>query len=415
MGVRFTRRGGMVGPGAPRGYGGIMALLLGALPAAGADLAPVAPHAAWPARSVDGPCPAEISVSLTPVWHIDCGADSEPVIGRLVAAASGLDGEVLLVDSQLARVLVVNGRGEIVRCVGTKGEGPGELTGAFRAVRLRDGRFAIADGAEQPTAKVGRRGSVVLLDDRLQPAGELLVGGDPGKLPVCTLRELRYAGDEILAVTYRYQVVPPLVTSVLELSRVDPSNAQREVYARRVYSTEFGEAVTKEAEAFEPYSGGRCDISRTGDIAFATDRDEWSVAIGLADGGGVWLKREWPRVKRSEAELDDVYNDYGGSEGVELVPWKPVIRSLGWRPSGTLWVEAEGTPASDGAVACYDEFSATGEWLARISVSIPGTTDNPRLELLADGRIIVLEGFGRHAGGTKRDLTPRVTLYELAR
>lgn len=415
MGSRSVHRRKTVGPGALAGGGSVLMLLVGAIPGARADIPALEPHAGWPVRTVDSACPAEIGVVATPVWRIDCGADSEPVIGRIVAAASGLDDAVLLVDSQLSRVLVVDGGGEIVRCVGTEGEGPGELTGAFRAAQLSDGRFAIADGAEQPTAKLGGRGRVVLLDGQLQPAGELLVGGDPGKMPVCTVRELRYSGDAILAATYRYQVVPPQVVSVLELSLVDSRSTQREVLARRVYSTGFGETVTREADAFEPFSGGRCDISRTGEVAYATDRDEWSVAIRFADGNGLWLKREWPRTKRIGSELEDVYRAYGGPESVEAVPWRPVIKSIAWRPSGTLWVEAEGAPVRDDSVASYDEFSATGEWLARIFIAIPDAADAPQIELLSDGRIVVLEGFGRNAGGTEQELSPRVTLYTLTR
>jgi len=54
-------------------------------------------------------------------------------------------GNLYVLDAQAGQVVVIDPLGELVRTVGRKGEGPGEVDGAGRLFVWRDGRFAVVD------------------------------------------------------------------------------------------------------------------------------------------------------------------------------------------------------------------------------------------------------------------------------
>jgi hypothetical protein len=64
-------------------------------------LASLEPWRDWPVRQVAAEAPITEIVTLREVWRLDCGEDSEHLVGRITAAAPGPDGSVLLIDRQL--------------------------------------------------------------------------------------------------------------------------------------------------------------------------------------------------------------------------------------------------------------------------------------------------------------------------
>ena len=377
-----------------------------------AELLPIEPHAAWPTRTVPERAPAEATLALHGIWRLECGGIAEPLIGEIVSVSAGPDGRVLLVDGQLCQVLIVSADGKVERAVGRCGEGPGELTGAYRAVSLPDGRIGIADGGDAPGIKFGARGNIVILDRDGLPAGEFLAGGDPGGVPVCVPRELRSTAGGILAVTYRAQVQPPKMTAVLELSLLDTANGQREIVARQLHSTNIGQPVTDERDTYEPFASGRCDLSATGRLALAPERDRWLVAVREADGSGFVLERSWRAVKRSP-EAKEEARRHLGDETSRIFDTEPAIGLVRWRPDGHLWVEPRGVDLPRGVVACFDAFTPEGVLVRRLYLAWPGAAADARLFVMEDGRLAVLEGFGRQLAGEAGDRAPTVTLLEV--
>jgi hypothetical protein len=384
----------------------------GALTAAAnahAELLPLAPHTAWPTRPVPERAPAEVTLPLQQIWRLECGDNTEPLIGDIVSVAAGPDGRVLLVDGQLCHVMVVSADGKVERTVGRCGNGPGELTGAFRAVTLPDGRMGIADGCDAPGIQFGTRGNIVILDRDDLPVGELMAGGDPGGVPVCVPRDVRSAAGRILAVTYRAQVQPPKMTSVLELSLLDAASGEREIAARQLHTTDMTEPAINERDAYEPFASGRCDLSATGRLAMAPERDRWLVAVREGDGTGFVLERPWRSVGRSAAAREEARRQLG-SDTSRIFETEPAIGLVRWRPDGHLWVEPLGAELPPGVVACFDEFTPNGALVRRVYLAVPGAAADARLLVLEDGRLALLEGFGREPSEDAGDLAPAVTL-----
>ena len=82
-------------------------------------------------------------------------------------------GNLYVLDTRASQVVVIDPRGELVRTVGRKGEGPGEFDGAGELFVWRDGRFVVVDWGQGAYQVFG-------------PDGELeryvRMGGDAGRL-----------------------------------------------------------------------------------------------------------------------------------------------------------------------------------------------------------------------------------------
>lgn len=170
---------------------------------------------------------------------------------------------------------------------------------------------------------------------------------------------MRSAAGRILAVTYRAQVQPPKMTAVLELSLLDAASGEREIAARQLHTTDMTELAINERDAYEPYASGRCDLSATGRLAMAPERDRWLVAVREVDGTGIVLERPWRSVDRSAAAKEEARRQLG-SDTSRIFETEPAIGLVRWRPDGHLWVEPRGVELPAGVVACFDEFTANG-------------------------------------------------------
>lgn len=389
---------------------GIMAFLMFVRGAA-AEPQPLEPYKGCATRTAARDAPVDL-VTLQEQWRFDCHGDADPVVGTIVSAAPASEGRVLLIDSQQCQVLVIAPGGGVERVVGRPGPGPGELTGAFRAAQLPPDRFGIADGCTAPGFKIGTRGSIVVLDAEGDPVGEFLAGGDPGSFPMCVLRELRNSGDELLAATHRSEVSPPLTVSVRELSVLDVRSGVREVIARTVHRADMRNQSIDEIDVYEAFAGGRCDISRSGRIALAPDRDRWSLAVRERDGSWSQVERPWTPVSRGPGERDRVRQEIGSLTG-EVLSQEPAIGRVRWRPDGRLWVEPFGMDLPAGVMACFDELSADLTLVRRVHLALPDSSRRGELILMEDGRFVLLEGFAKDVAGGGDVAEPAVTLLTM--
>ena len=107
-----------------------------------------------------------------------------------------------------------------------------------------------------------------------------------------------------------------------------------------------------EEDYFEPFGFGRCDLSGTGRVAFAPERDPWKVAVRDPDGSGIVMERPWENVSRSGEEKDHVEKLLGGHEACHALEYHPAVGRIRWRPDGRLWVEPMGIEPATGAFAC---------------------------------------------------------------
>ena len=379
------------------------------------QLEPLEPYLDWPVVQVPESAPRIETPALREVWRLACGDDADQVVGRIVSAAPGLDGRVLLLDAQLCRVLVVDPEGRVERVLGACGEGPGDFHGVYRGLQLADGRIGAVGGAPAPTIVVGTGGRIVLLDRAGDPAGDWLAGGDLNGQPLCSLRDLRHAGGHVLTVTMRTRASPPAMIFIREASLLDSRSGERTVVVRSLLRTDLREPTYSEADAYEPLAHGRTDVSVDGRLALAPERDRWRLVIRRPDGTGLVIDRPWPSVPRSDADKQAARRALGDTGGIyEILDDHPAMGRVRWRPDGLIWVEPGGPSPELGALTCCDELSGDGRLLRRVRLAVPdGGRPGDRLLFLEDGRFVILRGFARQEGDEPPpDIEPEVILLE---
>jgi len=379
-----------------------------------AELPVIEPYHDWPVIQAPADPPRHETLTLQPVWQLDCGEDAEHLIGKIVSAAPGLDGRVLLVDRQLCQVMVMGIDGEVEETVGRCGEGPGEFEGCFRVFQLLDGRIGVASGTDSPDILFDSQGKVILLNMVGDPAGVWLAGGDPCDMPLTSVREMRYAGGGVLTVTQRIHFSPPIFRTLREIGLLDPATGERVPVVRHVREANIKSEDT-EYTIFEPLANGRADVDALGRIAFAPERDQWKLAIREPDGSGVVISRPFEAVERTEEDFEVVLEELGDG-GYEMADDHPMIRRIRWRPDGNLWVEPWGVKPADNALACFDEIGPAGGSLRRVHLTVPGARQGDEVLLMEDGRFVLLRGFGEpDEGEDLEDVSPAVMLLELPR
>ncbi|MFH2052944.1 MAG: hypothetical protein ABIK96_10810 [bacterium] len=377
--------------------GSFLLALLAAIPGpvfGGPD--PVEPS--WSSyRVVEAPeaPPVEVALETEVLWRLDCGVDAATVVGRIETAAPGPGGTVLLGDVQLVRILVVGPDGTVQRIAGRPGDGPGDLPGAYRVFGLADGRLGACEGAPAGAIQFGGTGRIVMIDREDQPAGILLGAGEPGALPVASVRELRCAADRLLIASSGMEVGKDGAFRIQELAEIDPAGGERTVLAGRTVREDMSDMTIDERSYFEPYASGRCDISGEGRVAFAPERDQWLVVVRDPGGDGLVLHREWALRRRSKEEVQEAWKDLGGTEDCHALDTHPAVGRIRWRPDGRLWVEPPGVEPRPGAAACFDEFDADGGLVRRIHLRVDGLTAGDRMVLMEDGRLAHFRGFGK--------------------
>jgi hypothetical protein len=344
------------------------------------------------------------------IWTLELDDDDAPLIGDIVHASAGVNGRVLLADRSMNRVVIVSPLGEIESTVGSKGEGPGEVSGVFRAIQIPDHTIAVADGADAPGFRLGARGDIVLYGENGLPAGRIQTASAAGA-PVCLVREMRSSGSQAVVATYRQSISPPLMNTVLELSKVSVHERHAEVVARIVRVRDMRNPKILEADYYEPFASSRVDIDTYGRIAYTYERDRWSVAIRESDGCGKVLYRPGVGEERTADSMERARETMGYSDYKGLLEREPLIRSIHWMRKGCLWVEPFTAVLPERTFACYDEIEADGRLLRRVFLEKPEAADVYEFFLLSDGRLLEIVDVDTESDA--EDAAARVVLYEL--
>jgi hypothetical protein len=138
------------------------------------------------------------------------------------------------------------------------------------------------------------------------------------------------------------------------------------------------------------------------------------VVIREPDGTGFSISRDLDPIKRTEAAKSAMRKKLGCTDDCSVLDTEHLVGRIRWRPDGNLWVEPFGVKPIQGAVVCFDEFGPDGDFLRRVQVAVPATRPGDELLVLADGRFLVLSGFGEsEEDGRGVEADAQVSLYVL--
>ena len=314
------------------------------------------------------------------------GEDWE-TFGNVYDVAFDRDGNLYVVDTQGARIVVVNPEGGFVRQMGGVGQGPGEFdqhnTPSIRIAVLSDGRVAAfdqrfslfgPDGEFERTVRVRDRAMIFMPRMDVDRRGGVLATGEvqiidiamlsdrtDGALPEPAYRHvvrMGLTGDEVAMDTVAYAWRPPgeatgflpaLIAGALPRGGVAYTDSS--AYAIKV----AGAGGTLERVLTRPFVPEP-----------VTDRirqDERDRRLRGLEGDPLGAGRSGGERGAVMSSMADAMR--ARAESMEFYPVVPVVRGLRTSWQGHIWVQRRGDePVSDGPI---DVLTPDGRYLGTLS------------------------------------------------
>jgi len=386
----------------------LSALLFAVVPAAPATPATV---------NLPAAAPAQRAVDVKEAWRLGGDDDEDVLLGMVTGGVLGPDGNIYLVDRQMAQVLVVAPDGSLVRALGRQGDGPGEFNNPHGLFFLPDGRLAVVQGFPSRVTTLKPDGT---------PGGEIKVGGEAVEGGFNFMRELRVGGGKLVGVRGRgtFNQETGKSTQVSIMSVMDLAGKDEVKLFERSRENDLRRRVFDEAAEFSELN--TWNVSKDGVIYSVPEREAWAInARGLDGTVRSTFRRPFSPCKRTaedKAELTDgmVVIVNGRRQEIEskALDTDPAIERINVAADGRLFVTSclqsrERLPA--GVAARYDVVTPEGKFVEELSLRVPGFDNQQDVVLFLDGKTFLVvrnfdqareaarAGLGGGSGDAKRE------------
>jgi hypothetical protein len=353
-------------------------------------------HAAPATVNLPAAAPAQRTVDLKEAWRLGGDEDEDVLLGMVTAGAIGPDGNIYLVDRQLAQVLVVAPDGSLVRTLGRQGDGPGEFNNPHGLFFLPDSRLAVIQGFPSRVTTLKPDGT---------PAGEIKVGGEAVEGGFNFMRELRPGGGKLVGVRGRgtFNQETGRSTQVTTMSVMDLAGREEVKLFERTRENDMQRRVFDEAAEFSELN--TWNLSKDGIVYSVPEREAWAInARGLDGAVRSTFRRPFsPRKRTAEdkAELTDgmivIVNGQRQQIESRALDTDPAIERINVAADGRLFVTSclqsrERLPA--GVAARYDVVTPDGKLVEELSLRVPGFDNRQDIVLFLDGKtFLVVRNF----------------------
>ncbi len=323
------------------------------------------------------------TMKLEPLWTIG-GADDEVLLGTIERLLTLADGRVLLMDSQLSRVLECSADGKVIRELGHPGQGPGELTNPRDLVIFADGTLGLV--------KVFPGQLVMLTPDGL-PAGVVKLNGGDAPGGFVTLHRALLGGDTLLLGASVMTMNPdtPQQSRRFFLGRFDRDGKKTVEYVRKEVSIDLGQG--KLHEVWQEFVWSRMGVTGDGIVVVCIPRNEFELSWFTPEG--VLLRtatlpvKPWPRNRLAHDRMYGILAKQAehvpGTEAA-VAPTEPVVVDLSLRANGDVWCLTSQSmwEAEAGTFAAYDVIDQNGRYTQRVRVICEGDATRDRLLISGD-------------------------------
>lgn len=352
--------------------------------------------------TVENPAQAPVDEvwNLVERWRV--GADEDDVLlGKIIGLASGPDGELYALDTQLAQVLVFGPDGEHRRTLGREGSGPGEFRQPIAMFLTPDGRLAVQQAFP---------GQLIYIDAQDgTPRGSWTLGGesgdDAGGFAFLSLTGQRGGTFAAAGAFNAFDLENKEIraTEFLELMDLDGASPTRLV--EKSSNRSLTAFTIDELAAYNPADRGKWDLTPDGKICVAPRHDAYQIDVHDRQGRLVRrITRDHEARLRTEEEKEDVRNsmniDINGmqpriswklQDRAECVDWVRVL------DDGTIWVrDSRGRDGwQDEGRMSFGVFGPEGDLHRQVTLQLPEPGEGNRLLLLDDGRVAMIKGLDR--------------------
>ncbi|MFO7655132.1 MAG: hypothetical protein R6X25_15135 [Candidatus Krumholzibacteriia bacterium] len=363
--------------------------------AANARSAPTTPSSA-PVVTSEAPLLPPRTITLVEEWRAG-GEDGDIFFGMVVGTVADGEGNVYVLDSQLAQVEVFAPDGAHLRTLGGEGDGPGEVRAPQAVSFLSDGTLGIVKFFP---------GEIVRLtpDGIPQTSIHLTPAADGGKAQTGEVAAfgMECRGGTLLVAGQRS--VPSEVGSSRRHFLARFSSTGEELVRYREHDMELDFNAFRFVEStILPAFLLTSAVSPDGEVYTPAGRDRYAVEVYAADGAleRVIERRDRPRRRtdRERRRMNALVDAWG--QGIpyevprEFDVFEPPITELFVDRDGILWVQhaRSGFDQKDGVFLTYDTFDRDGRWLQEVSVVAEGDPTYDGVKFLDDGRALLIKGY----------------------
>lgn len=337
------------------------------------------------------PLLGERTVDLETVWTLG-ESDEDLILGTIERVLVLDDARVLLLDSQLSRIVECAADGKVLRTLGRAGSGPGEMTEPKDMVCLSDGTLGLISTFP---------GRLVFLNPDDTPAGSITptvvwaVGG------FMTLHRALSSGETLFLGGSSMTMDPntPVQKRTFFLGSFDREGNMIAEILRGEAS--FDIRTNELHESWQEFVWQRMAVSSDGTVVVGIPRDEFELSWFSSDGTAL-LKATLPVKpwKRNQKAHDRMFGilDYQarhvpGTKAV-VAETEPTIVDLSVQENGDVWCLTSRSmwESKDGVFATYDVFNEAGQYQERIRVICPGDATRDRL-MFAGDRFFRIAGY----------------------
>lgn len=362
-----------------------IALTLLLMPTAGRAAAPVIENSATPAEGL-------ARVELEELWRIGGEDDEDNLLGVIDRVLTDDDGNIYLLDIQLAEVQVFDPDGIYLRSVGKRGDGPGEIRNVSGALFLPDGTLGLVQGFPGRIVKVSLDGV---------PAGELRPGGDdPAAGGFFALRSSAAVGNHLVLGGARITRGDNTRTAVNFLAAHGSDGSEKVRYLEMTSVREFGRMEFSEKDEFFPGRDGWA-LATDGRVYVAPARNDYRIEVyGPGGEHERTLTRPYKSWKRTDAEVERAREMMmpfrrrnRNAVNIVVEPTERDILAIRADPQGQVWVlPSRGIrEQGEGIHSTWDVFDIAGVFSRQVAFLCEGDGQKDALFFPGGGLAILVK------------------------
>ncbi|MEZ4386158.1 MAG: 6-bladed beta-propeller [Candidatus Krumholzibacteriia bacterium] len=352
------------------------------------------PTLAEPPHVMNGPEPRDgvHELKLEEVWRHG-GEDDDIFFGLVSSVATDPDGNLYVLDSQLAQVMVFSPDGEHLRDVGRQGSGPGEYENPNQVVMLPDGTLGVSQLFPGKLVRLSLDGT---------PRDNVTIDSSDGGFAVIT--NVRSGGGNLViaGMEAKFDQATAHFDRHLFVRSYDLASTILHEYFAKDQVWDFSTPFTL-SELDADFVWFRMAVDHQGRLVVGEPREDYAVSVYAADGtlervfGRAYepLRRDKAIKARFQAIMDAQLRQMPPGTQTEVADMTQTIWGIYCHPDGTYWVTtARGmyTPPQ-GVLTSWDVFGADGEFLRQVEARVPGKPGVDMLLLTDHGYALEITGF----------------------
>ncbi len=347
---------------------------------------------AVPSRVKCSSSPTEgfVVLELEELWYAD-SEDEEYLFGLIVDAAADQDGNVYLLDRQLADAKVFSADGQYLKTLSRRGEGPGETQQPRGLSISDDGVVEIFQDFPPKYVwidQIGRPVESVQLD--LHGSGGPAVGN------------LRWAVVKNGRFFASWSVLRLMHDKMHEVSILASFDSKGQQLVQYYTDTRpIGSAPNPDCDYLSFRPGG-WDVDSAGRVYALRECGPYAVTVYDSTGSEcAAFECEHQRRRRSEEELRRIEIIYRKTEGiprnadVRMNPDAPALVSVRVAGNGEVWILPDQDPADQarGVLATYDILTPAGDLVRKVQVAGDRDYSRDSWHWISSERLIVVRGY----------------------